>query len=710
MFRTVLMTFFVVLAASTTIQAQQSADPALARTACNCPDIDVVLLFDQNIAELEAKLTDVRAGRFEDISGYPNNAGELQRLITSYQGLRTLYLRDIAACQRICRLYPDQDATSGLSAFTGATSACPQCAAAADQLSQAEIRLANRLTEIERFRELNRIRERDGVASSDFQARRASADRARAAYEVERRRHQALVDRAEALKLAATSEEVFAEAAGRNGQLDPSEIPGFVGGQFVNTLATAADFFLTAARLEGLPIPDETGLSRLGEAFAAERLAERYHREHVEPARRAWDSARLYLPDEDRYLHVSYGISTFTWQEGSVIDQLAEYESGLLPLIAARDTALEALIDCNLNQCRPVPDVSDMFGPGGAYEGQTPTPAPEPLPDDGLGLAPEAPILPSSDPGPGAEASAATGQGAGADGLGLIDIDVPETGVPPEVQALLDQLEASGTRPTAGPCEYEPEAICRKLDPQDEPQCLTSVGRVRDQCLDYQRRAFTELGREASCRLSCEYSQESINLEFWLRDRTLVWLDQNYNGLSNDAASDRADRQARLAQLESEISELEAARDRRGVHIYRHGVAGTLIQHAGAYFDPRPPLTYVGEAGGAFTQAELGQWNALSREREQLMVLLQSPGDAALDDWYAGARESWLGGPRWPAPMACFANEVAGEYQACLAQCAAEGDSAGPQSICQPSSIIGRLNTPGSTRQIYPPDDPRREP
>jgi hypothetical protein len=708
MFRPVLIVLLFWIATPSSVDAQQSADPALARTACDCPDIDIVLFFDRHIAELEAKLVDVNAGRIEDVSGFPNNPVALRSLIAAAQGTRAVYLRDIAACQRMCRLYPDLDSSQPLSAYTGASAACPECAEAEQRLSQAEIILSNLLTEIERFRELNRIRERDGVDSADFQSRRDAADRARVAYEVELRRHQTLVDRAEALKTAATNDAAEAEWAGEDGRLNLPEFFGFMGGRFIEVAAAGADFFLEAARQEGLPISDQTSVSDLGDAYAAERLAERYHREHVAPLKQAWDLARLYLPDENRYLAASYGVSTWTWQRGSVVDQLAVYEQRLQPLITERDAALAALIDCNLNHCRPTPDVSDMFGPDGPYAGQASPARTPPLPDDGLGLAPEAPILPSNaTPAP---ADPEPVEPDAADGLGLGEIEVAAPGVPPEVQAMLAQLAASGVPAAAGPCEFDPEAICRKIDPQNGPQCLTSVTQVRDQCVDYQQRAFIQLGRQESCRLSCDYSQQSINVEFWLRDRTIEWLDTNYSQASTASSGQLAARQARLAAVETEISELESTRDRRSVHVYRHAAAGTLIQHSGPYFDPRPPLEYIGEAGGAFSQAELARWNTLQREREQLTALIDIPDATPIDDWYADARQSWEGGGRWPQPMACEAPDVPSEYQACIAQCTRDGDSAGPQSICQPSSIIGRLNAPGSTHQIYPPGDPRREP
>jgi hypothetical protein len=698
--------------------AQQTPNPALVRADCDCPDIDVVFLMDEIIARARRKLVDVRNGRFEDVSGLPNNSTGLNRAIREAQTLRSVYLHDISRCQRVCRSHGNTNPTDPRSAFSGARAACPECTEAMLSLRTAESELSELLTEMAQFRTQNRFEAAGGETVADFSPIVERVDLARTSYERELARYEQLVDRTEELERAATRQGAAEAAEGADGHMSFPDYLGFMGGEFVEGLAAGVDLFLESARQEGIPISDQLAVSRIGDAVAARRYAEHFYLDRVKPLKDAYEAQLSRLPNPGRYRAADYGVGTFTYQDGAALDRMARYETRQARLLDARDRALDILIACNLNQCRPTPDIDGEFEPGGVYEGVAPgsnTTVDAPLiePDNGAGLTGEGPQLGLPDQVPPVGADEKTPPNA--DGTSLPApqtgyTDIPDNpGIPPEVFEALARLEAAGINPNAGPCNYPSETICHGLVEGVRDECRNRLNTLIAECRNYQSNAFTQWGRIETCRQSCEASANSVTEEYWLVEQALATIEIAY--IENQFPSDdeRAALEAQLANNMPRITSLQALPASRRLQIYRNTNSGALVEHAGAYFDPQPPLEYIGETGGTLTATERDQLGDLLQENIEIEALLSSANDPELDAWRTDARQSWIGGGRWPAPIACAEDAIADERQSCLAACSNQREqSAGARSICQPSGVIGRMSYPGATQQLYPPGDPRR--
>lgn len=698
--------------------AQQTPNPALIRADCDCPDIDVVLLMDEIIARARRKLVDVRDGRFEDVSGLPNNSTGLNRAIREAQTLRSVYLHDISRCRRVCRSYGNTNPTDPRSAFSGARAACPECNDAMLSLRTTEGELSELLTEMAQFRSQNRFKAAGGETVADFAPIVERVDRARAVYEQELARYEQLVERTAELDRAATLEGAAEAAEGPDGHMSLADYFGFMGGEFIEGLAAGVDLFLESARQEGIPISDQVSMSRIGDAVAARRYAEHVYLDRVKPLKDAYEAQLSRLPNPEQYRAADYGVGTHTYQDGAALDRMARYETRQARLLEARDRALDILIACNLNHCRPTPDVDGDFGPGGVYEGLVPDSSitiDEPViePDNGEGLTGEGPQLglPDQVPPIGADGktpAAANGAGLPVPQTGYIDIpDNP--GIPPEVLEALARLEAAGINPNAGPCDYPPETICHGLVESVRDECRSRLDNIIAECRNYQSNAFTQWGRVETCRRSCDASANSVTQEYWLVEQALATIEIAY--IENQFPSDdeRAALEAQLAGNMPQIAALQALPASRRLQIYRNTNSGALVEHAGAYFDPQPPLEYIGEVDGTLTASERDQLGDLLQENVEIEAILSSANDPELDAWRADARQSWIGGGRWPAPIACAEDAISSQRQSCLAACSNQNEqNAGARSICQPSGVIGRMSYPGATQQLYPPGDPRR--
>jgi hypothetical protein len=278
----------------------------------------------------------------------------------------------------------------------------------------------------------------------------------------------------------------------------------------------------------------------------------------------------------------------------------------------------------------------------------------------------------------------------------------------PEVQAALDRASAAGVRPATGVCDVEPELVCRRIGETARADCVARLSTRVEECRTLQANAFIAQGRVATCRASCRFSAASINDQFWLRGQILETIDREAAAAVAVSDSEQAGLQARIDANNAEIAEIEARVDARETHLY-FNYDTRMISESPDRIEPEPPVEYAGLIAARPTLEEWHRMHDLEQDNIRLAARLDTWPDPEVDDWRADARQSWLGGGRWPAPMACEADAVAGLEQACLAGCDSEGEAAGLRSICQPASIIGRLSSPGSTHQVYPPGDPRRE-
>ena len=718
MIRLVCLLVVLTLMPSGQASAQQTPNPALVRADCHCPDFDVVFLMDEIVARARRKLVDVREGRFEDESGLPNDSAALVRAIREADAVRSVYLHDISRCQRVCRSYRDTDPTAPQSARTEARAACTDCDSAMQQLRTTESELYELLIEMEQFRRQNRFRETGGATVADFASSVERVGRARTAYESELARYSQLSDRAAELERAATLQGAIEAAEGPDGNMSIPDYFGFMGGEVIEGLASGVDLLLEGARLEGIPISNQIAISRLGEAVAARRYSEHFYLSRVKPLKDSYEVELLRLPNPDGYRSADYGVSTFTYQDGAALDRMARYEQQHARLLEARDRALDILIACNLNQCRPVPDVNADFEPGGIYEGVVPDSTitvDEPViePDNGEGLTGEGPQLDLADQASPVEVDEETpdttnGTGLPSQQTGYFDIpDNP--GIPPEVLEALARLEAAGINPNAGPCDYPPDTICHGLIEAVRDECRARLDTIIMECRTYQTNAFTQWGRIETCQQSCQASANSVTEEYWLVEQALATIEAAYIENRFPTDEERAALDAQHARNSLQITSLQALPATRRLHIYRNTNSRDLVEHAGAYFDPQPPLEYIGEIDGTLSQSEREQLGSLLQQNIEIDALLSSANDVELDAWRTDARQSWTGGGRWPAPIACAEDAIDRERQSCLSACSSQSEQiAGARSICQPSGVIGRMSYPAATQQLYPPGDPRR--
>ncbi len=694
--------------------AQQTPDPALMRTDCDCPDMDIALLLDREIASIEQKLIRVGQGLTEDESGLPNSPVLLLAMRDEARMLREAWLRDIASCRRMCRRYPGADPTSPERAFTGASAACRTCQPADARLSAAETALANHLNEMENFRRHNRIRERDGVNVADFAERLAAYQAAEARLNERLQRHQELLDAAQAAEDRVGNIAILEEWEGEDEHMNLFEFMAGMAHGFGSAAGGFFDYVIQTGRNDNLPIPDQIYISRIGAYWSAKRHARWYHDDYVVPAERAFSAAARVLPD----MREAQAADSDEWPGSThwdnVLEVLARYERDLQPLITERDEAHNDLVSCNVRICRPTPDVSDLWGEDGLYtpmslEERFPDLPPDPAdePDNGEGLL-------TGDDFEGPDLSGADEFADGADGMGLPDemapASPPDLPVAPELPAktrVALEATAAAMPASSGPCDISAEMVCRHLADTGSEDCEARVEDLAARCVDFQAEAFVSMGRVQSCRRSCEYSQDSTQTQFWLLDTVLDTLDTRFDGALAERDQRETDALARIERARSEIARLEGLRVERRVQIYRNTQTGEIIQEADAYFEPSPPLEHLGDMGGRLTAEER---EALSQRRSELLfteaLLATIPSRETYINWHGRARSSWTGGDGFSPMMACDSGDVADLTNACLDACDAAGETqAGARSICQPAGVIGRLNLPGTSSQFIPPVD-----
>lgn len=691
---------------------------------CICPDLELIKFIDQEIATLVAKRAQVAAGLVEAKSGLPNDLTALDAQLRKLWATRFIAVRDYSHCRRTCIKSAKFDPKSPNFAYSGAKALCPECTERARALGALETKLAALLKEMEQFRQNNRIRSFGGETTADFEDRVASADRARAIYELRKTRYKELVNRAEELS-----------KKGIGDGTDSNAITFFVG-EFAEGFAALGELFIVELRNEGVPIPEEVAISRWGKAEAAKKLAKRYFNESVEPALEAYQKILNRLPDLDEYLTADADKNgRYRFNFGSTLNQLARYERELERLLERRSRALDLLIACNVKMCLPKPDMSGLFEPGGAFEGHRPASetkeeSTEAEPDNGEGLTGEGPMLDNPDPAPllGQQAGAAqpgdqpaaTPAPQAPTGLALPEnfnfevpngttIKVPE--IPPEVLAALQA--ASGQVPqVAGICDFDPVALCRRLNPAFTGICTQQLSETKRLCLDYQRRAFVEWGRQQSCEISCVRGAASVAVEFNIRDWALETIEMAK--LAEDREVDEkldALMQERAENL-SEIAVLSGLPETRPVQIYRNTNSGELVLHAGSFFQPAPPLIFVGSMPGTLSDEEQEKLYQLQRKGDQIDILIelleQDNSNEELLQWYRNSRRFWNGGDASPNPLPCRREEIGSLRAQCEAECRNMGESAGPRSICQPSSIIGYLGMQRVRDRLYPPGSGER--
>lgn len=714
MIRSILTTIALMLGLVGLASAQQSpvppGSPGWTSGECDCPGNAQVGNLDYVIAVYRAKLDDLAAGRRETGSQLPNDPATLRTLIAESQAARITLSAQIASCRTTCRLYPALPENQPLSAFTGLRQACPECFEAEQRLDAAEIALAEAINERVRFSDRNQLSERREQTGAGYQAQLNALARARIAAAESEAGWQALDAEARRLEGLVNSRDYFRTWTDSAGNISLIDFVAFQGAEVVDFLGALTD----AANQQvwpGGPIIDNLALSR-GNAARQARRAERAFRSQRDFDNTHYRNLRAALPDMDGYIDGAAGYDDVPGYgpARNVVERLELYERDIRRLSGERDAAARALVQCNLLRCLPTGDASGLFGPGGLHDLPPPlAPAPLAASDepDGAGLPDEAPAFPVA-PDPAAGSPVINLSPTGPDGTGLADWTPPPPPLAPGVQAALDRAAAAGVQPTAGACDVEPELVCRRIGEAAREACVARLSARVEQCRSLQASAFLAQGPVGTCRESCRFSAASTNDQFWLRTQILATIDREAAVTIAASEGEKAALRARIDANLTEVAAIEAAVEARQTYLYFNAEMRTIIE-ATEEIDPQPPLEFAGLIAARPSAQEWRRIHDLELENTTFATRLENWADPELDAWQRDARQSWLGGGRWPAPIACEAEAVSALEMACVAACTDDGEAAGLRSICQPASLIGRLSAPGSTHQIYPPGDPRRE-
>lgn len=295
---------------------------------------------------------------------------------------------------------------------------------------------------------------------------------------------------------------------------------------------------------------------------------------------------------------------------------------------------------------------------------------------------------------------------------------VPALDLPPPSQPGLPATPLAngpGFRQIKQPCALDTADVCAKLY-GGAGECAAILDRIQTQCRATQ--ALLVETTRATCHARCDYDAANAvaaNRMLDLVRKTLEEADPRFDP-------------ARLAKLdflgnliadsEVELEALQAEIDARRIYIYTNTETGAVIQHAGEFFEPQPPLEFTGDmaAGPSDSQAErktiLTNRIAKARADEQ-KELAVAPG---VFEWRVQAEETWFGTDTRLGANVCSDERAESERLRCRAFCDAQPEKSdtfpGPVAIdiCHPVSVFGMLYQPGSRNWLYPPGDVRRTP
>lgn len=357
---------------------------------------------------------------------------------------------------------------------------------------------------------------------------------------------------------------------------------------------------------------------------------------------------------------------------------------------------LGGLIRCNLLHCRPQ-NATSTFRDGDIPD-ISPIPTDEPEND-------------TNDQEPGETATTSTGdQSAGVvPGPALITVPNFPAGIS---RRPAPNFPPDTFRQLTGTCDYDPQDMCDKLGENAAGECVGLVQKWTQECKSVFPR--TKLPSIALCQAECGVFASEATASLEIRELVLSVINVHAGSLVTKARRELLDEKQSL-EARLEILGLELAE--QVVHLYQNENSGNIVEHFGAFFEPNPPLTYVGERPAPPSAAQLSKIKVLSESLEEIsQKLLAIRGSAQETAWQDFARSIWLGKDAASSPIGCTQEQIAPKLAECRAFCAQQGERTdtfvGPhvKETCQPISIMGMLYLPLSRQWIYPKGNPWRNP
>ncbi len=385
----------------------------------------------------------------------------------------------------------------------------------------------------------------------------------------------------------------------------------------------------------------------------------------------------------------------------AMLSALKRLEQQLEDAKYVRESALDALINCNLRRCRVAQSANDLFMPGGRYgppEGSSGW--------DGT-IESEALTAPNVD----AETTTRLSNNGflkepNFDSLVIADdisIDVPE--IPADVQKNLVKLaENEDIYIPPQPCELNPPQLCQHLDATLKEKCIERFTNNNRSCKQFQARVLNA-DPLAACNGTCDYTELARIDGIWLLDQIFHTIDLRVESkLESSEAAETSSLRNQLRQLRLEQTNLQRIPETRKHLIYRNTRTGRTFEHFGTFFEPQAPLEYVGTEQGKRTQTENDRISMLPNLIFQLEKKLSSItlADTQLIDWADQAKS------QWQRLMPCTIEEIPQRVAMCrnacgLALTGRKDRYLWTTTFCDPAGVIGFLHDPSSKIWIYPP-------
>jgi len=372
----------------------------------------------------------------------------------------------------------------------------------------------------------------------------------------------------------------------------------------------------------------------------------------------------------------------------------------------ARDKALDALIDCNLRRCGVSRNANALFMPGGLYGPATGRPGWNGVtqPEGLSGGNAEANATEVNRTEPSNDGALAEPNFASFIINDEVVIDVPT--LPAKVQQQLAALtDNNDVHIPPKACELIPAQLCQYLDESSKSECVTRFTDNNRMCKQRQQQMLS--GRPmAVCNGTCDYTEVLRIDGLWLLEQIYRSIDLRVESrLDSRDAVKKMSLRNQLRQLRVEQKNLQDIPETRKHLIYKNTQTGRRFEHFGLFFEPQPPLIYVGMERGERTQQENQRLQILPSsifdlEKEITSVAI---ADTLLIDWADQAKS------HWQRLMPCQREQIPAKVAICRSECSVvlggrQDDYFWTPTFCSPAGVIGLLHNPSSKVWIYPPD------
>jgi hypothetical protein len=724
------------------VSAQMSSPAAM--SGCNCPGGRTLDIMEMRIAERTAKLAALANGHTESISGYSNDPVVLRGEIAEMSALRDRFVRQHNACLLRCHA-PQSPSPDGRTMISVPVEpACETCNVHWRALVDAEANLAASRARVAGFENQHDVaalradRARGSTADDlEFEQRQVAlaeaeetyyalataAERVCEAYEnrfarpetdgsnanetplfdaagnpIDERWETASADERERILERANAVARWRRAVRRTE--DILSLPGDIFDHYFEYLEYVDLYVLLTSNVWSQP--SSLVLTDYGRCEAARATSDYYRENTLETARQSLARAQANVPGESRELLSEYFELTERFRRDG----------------ERRVRALEALIACNTGQCRPRTDPSGLFEWGGLYyEADTDDWPEDDAATEAVDVAGNAPDLvtesaPEPDPLPQPDARDGNRDedvAGNAPDIGLTDetpevvipglqsIPMPATPAPqraPEPRSIFSSpLVSPYNRQPREACAISVEAICSNVRPSAGETCASKLRDWGARCEVWRVMPREALSQPPMCHFGCDLQYATVDTNNWLQSEVGPALRERYEAHQAGLRARRETTQASRDAVQARITEIEALR----LHIYRHTDTGRVFEHGGDYFEPNPPLEYLGESRGLTGR----QQALLDRLRQQLVTLnfsLQLQGEPEdLRRWYERSLQMLNGGGGFRDPTMCSNAEAIADRDQCYATCdetaaLSGGQSAGMSGQCQPNWVMDLLS------------------